>query len=591
MINKKNILLIGVLFAVSVLFSCVKNDIGGSSGNIANEEKKVALSPLASDPSFVNSLHFIRNPETNSMMIVKGDGTVVLKSIVSVSEGLSLIDDIDPNTTNYMYKIYNGEKIDRSTYDGADGEEYDSIDASRRVVYYDKNGKEVGLEIKDQPSFSTKDKIIYSDYSVSYEDNQVRVFDVNTKKITTPDYAAIDYMNGKIIMSTYEYSKDFDNDEVAICDEDFNVIKKIEGYTLNGVYRKNNYQVATLKKRIKKGKDGDYDTKMNYIDKDFNLVFDEDIDNWLEFKKYPIVTVVKGDKEFDFNFETREKVSEDRIHVEREVEWQVIQNEKEKYEKEKAKIKKKHKEYQYVNPLLLKGKVWYVAYKEYGTGMFENTPCDIYNDKLEKVLEIDDLTNTFETYGYIFANHDTIYDSDMKVALKFDEKCNMESAEKFDKKFLTNRMDMEYHERKNFTLFDADLNVVHDNLSSIDLYTYDEYIALSDKNGTEILDKDLNVVKTLDRSISIKGWNEDEIPYKIFIDMNTNRMGIIDSNFNIVVDNIKKIEFLKEKYFTCVNGFNYGLMDYSGLPILSFSIFDTMSEDAREEDFAGKFVE
>lgn len=120
--------------------------------------------------------------------------------------------------------------------------------------------------------------------------------------------------------------------------------------------------------------------------------------------------------------------------------------------------------------------------------------------------------------------------------------------------------------------------------------TYDDYILLADKDNTMLLDKDSNLKTIFEgRCIDIKSWY-DNIGYKVFVDIKNDRMGIVDDKFNITVDNLKVIESLKEKYFTFQNGFKYGLMDYDGNPILTYSIFDTMMEDSAGKDFDGNFV-
>jgi hypothetical protein len=114
---------------------------------------------------------------------------------------------------------------------------------------------------------------------------------------------------------------------------------------------------------------------------------------------------------------------------------------------------------------------------------------------------------------------------------------------------------------------------------------------LTFENDTVFLDKDLNPARVIEgRTLDIRGWYSDTTDYKVFNDLANDRMGIIDKNFNIVIDNMKYIESLNDNYFIYQNGFKYGFMDYEGNPILTFSIFDTMREDAVEKDFAGEFV-
>ena len=91
-------------------------------------------------------------------------------------------------------------------------------------------------------------------------------------------------------------------------------------------------------------------------------------------------------------------------------------------------------------------------------------------------------------------------------------------------------------------------------------------------------------------SRNINHWYND-VKYYNFKDLDTNRAGVMDPDFNILVDGLKSATYLQEKYFTYLNGFKYGLMDYEGNVLLSYSIFDTMSEDSVRDDYKIKYVE
>ena len=117
--------LIFIIVSTSLLFSCIKtskNDVKETNENIVDTK----VSKIASDPEFLNKLHEIRNPMTNTTMLVKGDGTIVLKTMEPNIEQLGVVEDIDRDTTNYIYKTYNGEGLETKTY-GEGETQFESI--------------------------------------------------------------------------------------------------------------------------------------------------------------------------------------------------------------------------------------------------------------------------------------------------------------------------------------------------------------------------------------------------------------------------------------------------------------------------------
>lgn len=158
-------------------------------------------------------------------------------------------------------------------------------------------------------------------------------------------------------------------------------------------------------------------------------------------------------------------------------------------------------------------------------------------------------------------------------------------------KYFLNGTGVDYSKRKDFELYDENFNLLFDHIDSLDSFVYDDYFVMTRGGNTYFVDKDLNIVKEIPgRAISVNGWYRDDVPYRPFVDLDTNREGIIDSNLQFLVDNLKNVSGLKEKYFIYQNGFKYGIMDYEGIPVLTYSIFDTMREDSVERDFDGKFV-
>ena len=577
-----------VVLSSMLLFSCNKTTT--PEAKLAKEVvEENAVSKLASDPEFLNKLHEIRNPMTYTTMLVKGDGTIVLKTMEPNIEQLGVVEDIDKNTTNYIYKTYNGEGLETKTY-GEGESQFESTDLSIRTVFYDKDGKEVGLTTNSYgANYSSKSKIIYRDNSLPYGEKDLRAFDVNTKEISELPYKNIYSYDGKFWMSTDEYGDDKEaNEVIVVYDGDLKEIKRIEGYSLNGVENRKDAYIVRVSKRIKS--DDGSDRKYNFIDENYQLLFDEDLDEIIWGDDFPVLTLRRGNNAFEYDFSKKEKVSEDKPYVEKKSSWEELMDEQRPYEELKLEVEKKGK-YQYVNALVHGGNVLFLAYKDMNVGMFDDNTCDVYNEKLEHIASFDSVDNVFNEHGYIFANRNTIYNDKLETVKKFDVKCHVERVDKFDKVFFSNGTAEDYSKRKDFELYDENFNVVFDHIDSLDSYVYDDYFVMTRGDNTYFADKDLNIVKEiLGRPITIQGWYRDEIKYRPFVDLKTERMGIIDNEFQFLVDGLKDVSSLTKNYFTYQSGFKYGLMDYEGIPILTYSIFDTMREDAVEKDFAGEFV-
>ena len=579
-----------VIVSVSVLISCDKITINEVKTDKKNTEEK-NISKLATDPKFINGIYDIRNPKTNTHMLVKGDGTIVIKTMEPDIEQLGTIQDINKGKINYVYKTFNGEGLDTRVYGSGDSE-YESKELTMRTVFYDTSGNEVGLEANTYSGlYTTKDKIIYRDNDAPYGENDLRVFNVNTKEISKLPYRNLYAFNGNFLMSTDEYGDDNAEKEVTIiCDENFEELSRIEGYSLTGIEDRKGVNIVNISKRILK-EDNSYVRKYNYLDEDYQFIFEEDIDERIWSDTFPILTVRRGNKVFDFDFDKKQIVGEERAYVEEKNDWQLYQEETEKFSDNAEKLRNDGEKYQYVTPFYHDGTVLYIAHKQTNIGMFDDDEIDVYNDKLELVATFDSLDNQFYEQGYLFVNKDTVYNEKLEVVKKFDTKCMIERVNKFGKTFFSNGTGVDYSTRRGFELYDVNFNKLFDKINYLESYSYDDYIVLTFENNTVFFDKDLNPARVIEgRTLDINGWYSDTTDYKVFNDLANDRMGIIDKNFNIVIDNIKYIESLNDNYFIYQNGFKYGFMDYEGNPILTFSIFDTMREDAVEKDFAGEFV-
>ena len=581
--------LVLILLSIITLFSC-KSNISTEEVTIENAYNE-SVSKVANDPEFLNKLHNIRNPVSNTSMLVKGDGTIVLKTMEPTIEQIGAIEDVDGKTTNYIYKMYNGEGIETKTYGEGDSE-YKSKDLTMRTVFYDKNGKEVGLTTNTYGAiYTSKYKIIYRDNSVTDDQNDLRVFDVNSKEISKLPYGNIYTFNGNFLVSTYGYS-DIDEDEVTlVCDENLNELQRIEGYSALGVEDRNGAHIVRLSRKINDNNlTGEDNKKYNFLDGNYKFIFDEDVDEIIWGDTFPILTIRKGQVAFDFDFSKMERVSEDRPYVEEKTSWEVMMDEQRKYDGLVLKLEEDGK-YQYVDVFMHDKNVYLLAYKDMNVGMFDNNSCDVYNDKLELIASFDSVDNVFRDQGYIFVNKNAIYNDNLEIIKKFDVKCNVEVINKFDRAFFSNGTGEDYSKREDFELYDENFNALFEHIDSLDSFVYDDYFVMTKNNNTYFVDKDFKIVKEIqNRALSVRGWSQDNTNYRSFVDLETERMGILDGNLQIAVDNLKDIFDLSEKYFTYQNGFKYGLMDYEGKPIITYSIFDTMREDAVEKDFDGEFV-
>lgn len=580
------VLLLASFFMFSCTNSLIKVEEIQETKEAVAEKDENTISSIANEEWFKKGYYTIQNDYSHALSIVRGDGTIILREMDPRLESLEIIEDINEGEVNYLCKIYNGEKLISVKYG-----EYEDKEPSTRTVFYDKNGKEVGLEADSYGAyFSTKDKIFYNTGN-NYNNKKNKRFDVNTKEITDIKYSEIRHLNGKIVFSTNPYD-DKESGEIVVLDENLNEIKKIKGYSIDSIDNKDGFEFATVARLLKKGEKGDKtDRRYNFLDENFEMILDKDFEKRLYTSDIPIVTLVTDGIEYNYNLKTKEKVGEDKTYVEDNgqlTEWQLIQNEKEMYDAKARKLKNKE-EYDYVDIFLHGNDVLFIARRITDTLVYDEAPCDIYNSELEKLAEVENVSEYYEKEGFLFVNNDTVYNSKWEEVVKFDEKCNISKLTKFGKTMFSDSLDMNYNLRKRFNIYDENFKLTYSNVYAEEDYAYDDYIIITDDEGTKFIDKDLNVVKKLDRKLDIKNWYT-LTKHRMFVDVESGRMGILDGNFDIVVDNKKSVGDLQDKYFTYLNGFKYGLMDYTGKPILSFSIFDTMKEDAKEDDFSGDYV-
>ena len=595
--NKKIKIMITAFISLSLLscssVSVIKEGNADNTTNATIDESnaKSNISPIANEDWFRNGIHMLSNPSNRVYSIVKGDGTILLTTYEPDIESVGKINDIDRNVTNYIYKNYTGEDYITMNISNTLEEFTDAIPTQRCIVY-DKNGKEIGLVADTYaPSYSSANVVIYPKRD-GYSNGKNYAFNVNTKESIEIDYPMIYSMNGKFLLSTSPW-EDNDKEEILVCDENLNTIKKIEGYSLDNVNRVKEKEYATLRKRVKGVGDSEY--KYNFLNANFNIIFENDIDDKVWTGDLSVVTLRTGGKEFEYDFINNQVVGEERIYQVNNEDEEKRKREEEINAKVEEKIMKENEvdgkqKYTYVNVFSYNGEVLYIAHLEGNRGMFDHDPIDVYDKNGEKIAEFDDLSNQFSENGYLFVDHEKIYDINMTVVGTLREKRNMDSVKKFDKYFYYDSVGLDYSTAKPFTLYNDKFEPILENLESVEMYAYDDYMVVVDSEGTKFIDKDFNVVKKLDRKLDIKSWYNDVTTFKTFEDLETGRMGIIDKDYNIVVDKLKYVGLMEEKYFTYQNGFEYGFMDYEGRPIIKYSIFDTMMEDAVRADFNGDYV-
>lgn len=573
-----------------------ESKVGSSVNEKEMKSKLDELSPIRNEQWFKNGVHSIRNNLTNTYMIVNGNGDIIVKSLEPELEAVGVVRDVDKNVVNYVYKSYTGESIVKSTFSGIDYE-YTDMNPSTRCRIFDRNGNDIGFEAKIySPQYSSKNKIIFAERNDETYSNQ-KAFDVNTKEYIELNYSESSTMDSNFIFSTSPFNYKSDRQEMLIADEDLKEIKKIEGYSLDFVVEEDGVQYAMIRKRLSNSEDSSNNYKYNFLDSNYEFILDEDVDENIWTGNRKILTLRVGDKVYDYDVLKKEKVGEERDYKTTEDPEQLKRVELEKqYEPLMNKIKQETLEngkekYYYMDLLVYKDTTLILASVYVEDNTYDHNPIDIYNTEGEQIASFNNLSTRFQNDGYLISNNDTVFNTEFKEVAALKGNRNIDRFDKFGKVFYADNMDDNYNYVDSFTIYNEKFEHVFENVECAEFDTYDDYIVIVDKDGTKIVDKDLNVVKTINRKLEIKNWYDNETNYREFTDLITKRMGLIDSNFNYIIDNINFIGYKEEKYFNYQNGFEYGLMDYEGRPILKYSIFDSMIEDAKLSDLKGNFIE
>ena len=603
---KKIILILLICIMVS---ACSKKD---NNLNANNETMEVAnnknLSPLTKDKEFLKTIHLIRNEMNNSNAVVRADGTMILNSIRPNNEYLTIIKDERTKEAKYIVKTVTGDDKVVNTY-GEGNETYTYSDLTEEIIFYDTEGHEIDKNLRTyNVTLAVNDKIFCTKRGDDYYDN-LYVYDVKTKEITKPKKNRVYFYNDHIVLSSDQYDnndKDKGKKEILICDDELNVIKRIEGYSIYSIdsYNNGEYTIAAVCSNFIKNNNKensemtygeDYEYRYNYLDESFNLVFEKAVNSHSSISDSTTVTIHDGDIEYDYDVREKKKVSEDRPYSGFENYNDKVQMERKKYEPICNNIAMKP-EYSYCDAQVYNGKALLFAHKADNYYDEENDIyieyVDIYNDKEELLLEGAQFNGAFESEGYFLVDGKTVYDFDLNIVKQFENETYINRNDKGGEMqvLFTDSYDRYYREKPYFNVYDKNFNTLFENVVDVEFYTYDDYIVVATDDLTRIYDKNLNVVKEYNRSLAIHNWYDDT-QYRTFKDLKTNREGIIDDKYNIIVDNLKSVSNLEEKCFTFMNGFKYGLMDYNQKVICEFSIFNTMTEDSNGKDYTIQYID
>ena len=173
-----------LIVMISILVSCGKTDKVSVAESKTEDAtgKSEWTSKLRNDSDFLNSLHILHNETNGTYAVVKGDGTMILNSMRAINESFSILDDVKTKEPAYITKTLYGDSLTWRTISyGLDDESNGYQDISVETVFYDKDGKEVGLRTKSYAGqqYALGDNIIYSD-GFDYEKNNMYIYNVKT---------------------------------------------------------------------------------------------------------------------------------------------------------------------------------------------------------------------------------------------------------------------------------------------------------------------------------------------------------------------------------------------------------------------------
>lgn len=562
---------IAVILIIAFVFNAFASSVGTNSVGTSTKS-------TYSIEDFKKEVHLVRNPVTRNEKIVNGNGDILLKTLNPETESLSLIKDGITNEINFICKVFMGESIKENTYTMQDTKEtFTDRYPSYRTEFYDKNGQEIGLNIKDcyGANMSVNKYIVYYlNDNQGASPNNARIYNTVTKETITPVHRIIDCFGGKPLISADTWGPEDNPKEILICDNDFKPVETIKDYTFAG---KATINGRTYGRLCRKHEDNPKEVYYNYIDEDYNMIFKPDINTHIYDESNSVVTVQRDGLEFNYDFDTRQVIG-DYKKKEKEKDYEAFNK---YHEASVSIIQKANPKYNYVNVFVDKknGKTLYFAYYEKEkNGKKLYNASDIYNEQLEKKLETDSVDAIYQEQALFYVDDSKLYDFDCNLVKTF-ENTKLDRYDKNKKYYFSDGTDSKLNKKEKFNLYDEKFNIVKASISNVDFYSLKNYIMIEDDESTKLYDENLNLKKDLGMKASIYMKSNDN-KYLSFFDNTTKRMGVMDKDFNVLVKGLKKVDYLDDNYFTFQNGFKYGLMDYNGNVLVSYSIFDTMSEDA-----------
>ena len=529
---------------------------------------------------YENKVFLVRNPLNFLSRIVKIDGTTVLKSM-SRKENIGFIENVNSDEPQYISKAIVGDRIIVSTESyivDNKQETYVYKNASVENQIYDSEGNLLAsFETNNIPRYVINNKIIIDAFEEEDPKDQLKIYNIETKEIEPAPHRVVSLFNNYLLFSSSLY--DDDSKEILIYDNNFNLVKTIKDYVFEGISNINKKQFVMIKKMIKNTNNSNDNTNTettvyNYLDDQFEILFEKDVLNYVYESKEDVVEFNQDGNLYKYDFLNKQQIETDSKYIIKKDTYEYLNELKSKYRATASIIFNNNQDkYDIVDPIIYQDKILYLGYK-YGyyddnDEYVEITSTDVLDNNGKILSTFDKVTNTYETEGYIFVNNDTVLDFDLNIIKKFDKKVNLFQNKKFDRVFYVDMYDETYNTNEKYNVYDEKFNLLFENINEFNVYVFEDNIMVANDEKTFLVDKNLNEVKSVNKTISINDWNS-EYTYKSFIDKKTNRMGIIDNDLNVLVDNMKSIIDLEKDYFTFQNGFKYGLMDYDKNIIIDF---------------------